>query len=268
MLEQLGHQADVAAHGRQALAAIERTAYAAVLLDCQIPEPDGYQVAAEVRRREARDGRPPVPLIALTASVMAGDRECCLASGMNDHLAKPVRLSELAAVLRRWVPSMPLAVSSPIEAAPPTEQASPEVLDPTRLAEVARLQRPGRPDLVAAIIERFQAEAPRRLDALRDAAGHGDALALGHCAHALKGDSRRIGGNEVGQLCAALEALGRSEVLDGAAELVATLGVALERLCRELQAVYHGAARGPRVSDAIPRLPDLAHSSAHLEAIE
>ena len=103
---------------------------------------------------------------------------------------------------------------------------------------------------------------------MRDAARRGDALALSHCAHALKGDSRRIGGNEVGQLCAALEALGRSEVLDGAAELVATLGVALERLCRELQAVYGGAARGPRVSDAIPRLPDLAHSWAPLQAIE
>src|SRR5439155_3768922 len=133
----------------------------------------------------------PVPVIAMTASAMRADRERCLASGMNDHLAKPVRIAELSAILARWV-------AAAGEAAPePTG-----VLDPAALAEVARLQRPGRPDLVSAIVERFRDEAPRRVEALREAIERGDAVAVSDYAHSLKGDSRRIGGTEVGQLCA------------------------------------------------------------------
>jgi HPt (histidine-containing phosphotransfer) domain-containing protein len=115
-----------------------------------------------------------------------------------------------------------------------------EVFDPAALAAVARLQRPGRGDLVAAIVERFQADAPRHLDTLREAATRGDTLALSQCAHRLKGDSRRIGGNEVGQLCAQIEALGRSGALEGASELIAALDAALQRLSGALQTVSEG----------------------------
>jgi signal transduction histidine kinase/CheY-like chemotaxis protein len=226
MLEQLGYEADLAADGRQALEAIERDGYAAVLLDCQMPEMDGFQMAAELRRREAQAGRPAVPIIAMTASAMQADRERCLASGMNDHLAKPVRMAELSAALARWV-----------AAAPEPQPPAAEVLDPAALAEVARLQRPGRPDLVAAIVERFRDEAPRRVEALREALLLGDAAALAEYAHSLKGDSRRIGGVEVGHLCAEIEALGRSGSVAEAAELVNALDAAVERLCAALQSV-------------------------------
>jgi signal transduction histidine kinase/FixJ family two-component response regulator len=226
MLEQLGYEADLATDGREALEAIEHNGYAAVLLDCQMPEMDGFQMAAELRRREAQSGRPAVPIIAMTASAMQADRERCLASGMNDHLAKPVRIAELSAMLARW-----LAV------APGPQPSAADVLDPAALAEVARLQRPGRPDLVAAIVERFREEAPRRVEALRDALLLGDAAALAEYAHSLKGDSRRIGGVEVGQLCAEIEALGRSGSVAEAAELVNALDAAVERLCAALQSV-------------------------------
>ena len=134
MLERLGYTADLVTDGRQALDAVEQTAYAAILLDCQMPEMDGYQVAEALRQREALDGRPPVPIIALTASAMSADRERCLKSGMNDHLAKPVRIAELSAMLARWAPGDAARLPQ-------------EILDPAALAEVARLQRPGRPDL-------------------------------------------------------------------------------------------------------------------------
>jgi signal transduction histidine kinase/FixJ family two-component response regulator len=226
MLEQLGYEADLATDGRQALEALERNGYAAVLLDCQMPEMDGFQMAAELRRREAQSGHPGVPIIAMTASAMPADRERCLASGMNDHLAKPVRIAELSAALARWVPA----------AAEPRPAAA-EVLDPAALAEVARLQRPGRPDLVTAIIERFRAEAPRRVEALREAVLLGDAAALAEYAHSLKGDSRRIGGVEVGHLCAEIEALGRRGAVAEASELVNALDGAMQRLCAALQSV-------------------------------
>jgi CheY-like chemotaxis protein len=226
MLEELGYEADLATDGREALEAIERGAYAAVLLDCQMPEMDGFQMAAELRRREAQSGRSPVPVIAMTASAMLADRERCLASGMNDHLAKPVRIAELSAKLERWV------------AASGEEQPAPaQVLDPAALAEVARLQRPGRPDLVNAIVTRFRDEAPRRVEALREAIDRGDAAAVRDYAHSLKGDSRRVGGTEVGQLCAEIEMLGRSGTLANASDLVTALCAAMERLCVALQSV-------------------------------
>jgi signal transduction histidine kinase/FixJ family two-component response regulator len=226
MLEQLGYEADLATDGREALEAIERGAYAAVLLDCQMPEMDGFQMAAELRRREAQSGRSPVPVIAMTASAMLADRERCLASGMNDHLAKPVRITELSAKLERWV-----------AASGETEPVPSGVLDPAALAEVARLRRPGRPDLVSAIVQRFRDEAPGRVQALREAVDRGDAGAVSDYAHSLKGDSRRIGGIEVGQLCAELEMLGRSGTLANASELVTALSAAVERLCAALQSV-------------------------------
>jgi signal transduction histidine kinase len=227
MLEQLGYEADLAANGREALEAIERGAYAAVLLDCQMPEMDGFQMATELRRREAQSGRPALPVIAMTASAMPADRERCLATGMNDHLAKPVRIAELSAKLERWVATSSAAEQVPTEV----------VLDPAALAEVARLQRPGRPDLVNSIVTRFRDEAPRRVEALREAIDRGDAAAVRDYAHSLKGDSRRIGGTEVGRLCAEIELLGRSGTLANAAELLARLSAAVERLCTALKSV-------------------------------
>jgi signal transduction histidine kinase/DNA-binding response OmpR family regulator len=215
MLEQVGYTAEVAADGREALEALERKSYAMVLLDCQMPELDGYQVAAEVRRRESREGRQPVPIVALTASAMAADRERCLAAGMNDYLAKPVRIAELAAMVERWVP---------------------QVLNAAALDGLARLQRPGRPDLLAALLDRYLTDAPRRLDALREAVERADAQAITRWAHTLKSESRQIGGSHVAQLCAEIEALGRSDMLDDAAVRVSALARALDRLYEALRA--------------------------------
>ena len=240
MLEQLGYPADVVADGRQALAALEQTPYAAVLLDCQMPEMDGYQMASELRRREARDHRKPVPVIAVTASAMAADRERCLAHGMNDHLPKPVRMAELGVLLARWVPAGALEGPQPVAPAVAGPRMAGQVLDLAALAELGRLQRPGRPDLVAAVIERFQADAPRRLAELREAAARGDAVAVRQGAHALKGDSGRLGGNQVRAVSSQIEALARHGVLDGVAELLSALAQALEQLFEALETVRTG----------------------------
>ena len=101
-LERCGFRADVAADGREALAALERNHYDAVLMDCQMPEMDGYEATAELRRREKASGRH-VPVIAMTAHAMKGDRERCLEAGMDDYISKPMRSPELAEVLARWV---------------------------------------------------------------------------------------------------------------------------------------------------------------------
>jgi PAS domain S-box-containing protein len=103
-LERCGCRVDVACDGREALEALAARRYDAVLMDCQMPEMDGYEATAELRRREQSDGRH-TPVIAMTAQAMDGDRERCLAAGMDDYVTKPMRHAELTETLRRWIPA-------------------------------------------------------------------------------------------------------------------------------------------------------------------
>lgn len=100
-LRALGYQVTVAENGREVLAAFEQASFDAVLMDCQMPEIDGWEATREIRARELDGAR--LPIIAVTGHVLEGDRERCLAAGMDDYLAKPYREKTLAAVLERWV---------------------------------------------------------------------------------------------------------------------------------------------------------------------
>jgi CheY-like chemotaxis protein len=102
MLEVLGYQADVAGNGLEALDALARCSYGVILMDCQMPEMDGFAATAEIRARE-RNGTEHLPVVAITAAAMAGEREKCLAAGMDDYVAKPIQLADLRSVLERWV---------------------------------------------------------------------------------------------------------------------------------------------------------------------
>ncbi len=103
MLEKLGYRVDVAANGIEALRALERAAYVAVLMDCQMPELDGFEATARIRAQEQATGRR-IPIIAVTTGALPGDRERCLAAGMDDHVPKPVSPDQLAAALQRSIP--------------------------------------------------------------------------------------------------------------------------------------------------------------------
>ena len=103
ILAKLGYGADVAGDGRAAVAALADAAYGAVLMDCQLPVMDGYQATAEIRRMEEGDTRR-TPIIAMTAGAIDGDREACLAAGMDDYITKPIAIAVVDQVLSRWVP--------------------------------------------------------------------------------------------------------------------------------------------------------------------
>jgi CheY-like chemotaxis protein len=103
LLEKLGCRIDVAANGQEAVTMLAQFAYDVVLMDCQMPEMDGFAATAAIRQREASTGRH-VPIIAMTANAMQGDREDCLAAGMDDYVSKPVSFDSLVAMVRKWAP--------------------------------------------------------------------------------------------------------------------------------------------------------------------
>ncbi len=111
ILSKLGHSADAVANGLEAVQANQRMAYDMILMDCQMPDMDGYQATAEIRKLESKEGH--VPIIALTANAMAGDREKCLDAGMDDFLTKPIQPKLLTETLNKWA----AAVTSKLETA-------------------------------------------------------------------------------------------------------------------------------------------------------
>jgi CheY-like chemotaxis protein len=110
-LQRLGYKADVVADGRAAIAAVRQQPYDLVFMDCQMPEIDGYEATRQIRARESNGGTPRLPIVAMTAGALAGDREACLSAGMDDYIAKPVRQDELRQILQRHLPAHLRAVA-------------------------------------------------------------------------------------------------------------------------------------------------------------
>src|SRR5262249_28224669 len=163
MLRVLGCRVEIAGNGREALDRLARERYDIIFMDCQMPEMDGYVATAELRRREGTSSRTPV--VAMTAGAMEGDRETCLAAGMDDYVTKPLEMATIGSVLRRWVPvSEGTPPPEPI-AAEDVPPESPEIamLDVERLAVLrATLGRNGSDAILAGVFGAFLADTKDR----------------------------------------------------------------------------------------------------------
>jgi CheY-like chemotaxis protein/HPt (histidine-containing phosphotransfer) domain-containing protein len=246
ILAKLGYRATGVGNGQQALDALARDAYAAVLMDCQMPEMDGFAATAEVRRLEG-SGRH-TPIIAITASAMPGERERCLAAGMDDYIAKPFRADELAAALHRWVPGA-RREGRPAPAAsesPGRQSTGPVVLDAAAFASVGGRGTDG-DGLLHEVARLFAEDTPQRLAAMRDAVATSDAERLARAAHALKGEAALIGAREMQALARELEELGREDSLGGAELVLTRLSAAYER-AREAVAAMAAAPPAERLA--------------------
>jgi PAS domain S-box-containing protein len=232
MLEKSGYRVDVVQSGREAVDAAARTRYAAVLMDCQMPELDGYAATAEIRRREGSLRR--TPIIAMTASSMEGDREACLAAGMDDYLSKPMRSGDLASTLARWMSPGPDDRSSEpspnVNGATATSGNGGSATVDLSVLEALRSEfdRAGNEALVQELVELFVAQAPERLSALQEAIARDDAGATKAAAHALKGGSASLGAVRMSALCAELEQLAAEANLESAAGPLEELEEAFE----------------------------------------
>jgi two-component system sensor histidine kinase/response regulator len=203
MLEKLGYRADVAANGVEALEALSRIRYAAVLMDVQMPEMDGYEATKEIRKREGVDRH--TPIIAMTANALEGDREKALEAGMDDYVSKPVKPEKLELVLGHWILQRE---PSEVEADPTASEEAP--LDEWALAGLRELQQEGDPDLVKELVVLFLDDAPSQLAALRGAIEEEDADSVERIAHTLKGSSGSMGAKKMAEICGELQNVGAS----------------------------------------------------------
>ena len=235
-LERAGYKADTATNGREALEALAGRSYDITLMDCQMPDMDGYQATREIRRREGRSSR--MIIIAMTAHALQGDREECLAAGMDDYITKPIRQQELTRVLERWVGSIKKTPEQTEEVRPGQAIASGDAasIDEGVLDQMRQLQSEEEPDFLASLIDLFLEDARSHLKALREAVARSDARQLADKSHSLKSSCGNLGAKKMTAICNTIEALGRANSVEGAAALVAQLEEEFSRVRRALEA--------------------------------
>jgi signal transduction histidine kinase/HPt (histidine-containing phosphotransfer) domain-containing protein/ActR/RegA family two-component response regulator len=228
MLEMLGWQVDVAVNGIEAVKACRNVHYGLVLMDNQMPEMDGITAAREVRKIELAEGKPPVPIIALTADAMQGDREKCLAAGMNDYLSKPFKVVQLREMLDRWSQDSLKSGDAPAEAPPEPEESA---IDKTAFDQFRDPAAGDSADaFVTLLIEQFQAEAALRMTALKDAVDCSDGAAIGRATHSLKGMSSTVGANRMARICDELGLLAHNATFQETPAVFAALESELTRV--------------------------------------
>ena len=211
-VHKLGYEADVAGNGLEALEALRRIPYDLVFMDCQMPEMDGFQATAEIRKLEGDNKH--TPIVAMTANALEGDREKCLLAGMDGYISKPVRIRDLEEVLARWD----------------------VVVDAAALTAIRELGGADDPGFLDGLISDFREDSSKQLEALRGAVQSGNAKALELAAHALKGSSGNMGVRRMQALCLRLESIGKSGAVEGTAGLMEALEGELVRAKAALEA--------------------------------
>src|SRR6266436_128974 len=218
ILEGLGCVVETATNGWDALERHADRKFGLIFMDCQMPEMDGYEATAEIRRRESQSHRH-TPIIALTGNVIEGARERCLAAGMDDYLAKPFTLHQMKAMLTAWSsPPTFRATRDHLALVPASLSAEP--VDYKVLDSLRQLQKQQRSDIVQQVIKLFFKGAESLLKDLERGATNHDASLLHQASHALKSVSANIGAIALSSRCKELEAMAQSGVVSDAAPIV------------------------------------------------
>jgi two-component system sensor histidine kinase/response regulator len=222
MLEALGCRVEVAGNGVQAVEAFGSGRYDLVFMDCQMPELDGFAATRRIRERESPEG-PHTPIVALTAHAMKGDREQCLAAGMDDYVSKPFSQHQLREVLERWLPSAPGDGCGEPSPLPPHQDASAPFLDQRVLQGIRALEGAGNGGLLRRVIDLYLRDSPQLLGQMAEAMRRRDGQTLRAAAHSLKSSSSHLGATRLAGMCKALEARVRDHDFQGAEKELSAL---------------------------------------------
>jgi signal transduction histidine kinase/DNA-binding response OmpR family regulator/PAS domain-containing protein len=220
VLSKLGYSADTAANGQEAIRALEKVPYDIAFMDVQMPLMDGLEATRAIRSGKTGVLNPRIPIIAMTAHALKGDREICLEAGMDDYISKPIAPRALAEAIEKWVdkaqerPATDLAPGGEVK--PP---AGPPVFD--RQALSARLM--GDADLVREIAAGFLKDMPKKLQSLKSLVDRSDARAAGRQAHAIRGAAANVGGMALSAVAGRMEEAGQAGGLEEIAALMPEL---------------------------------------------
>jgi CheY-like chemotaxis protein len=215
-------------NGLEALEALSKIAYDVVLMDCQMPEMDGYEATREIRRREGQSRH--TTIIAMTDNAIETSRERCFQSGMDDYINKPACQEDLAALLAYWTQAAPAKMDATAD-----EYALTKVIDREVIDNLRNLTKVSCPDFLSELIDLFIKDSPPRIDRMKEALAMDDSQALAVAAHALKGSSGQVGARRMHALCDIVEDLSRAGHMHGTDALVLTLEEEFHRVCLALE---------------------------------
>jgi CheY-like chemotaxis protein len=268
MLALMGCEVEVAENGRAAVELFQQGEHDVILMDVHMPEMDGFHAASAVRELEAASSAQRVVIVALTANAMSGDRERCLAAGMDDYLSKPFVRNDLEKVFKNWfevkhydeeptdqaeqaaAEDTPGEVPTPVAnievtaagaaPEPPAQVAAPEngevVIDEAALNNIRALQREGQPSILDKVINIYFQSSPDLIEKMQEALSQGEAGAelLQRSAHTLKTASANLGATRLAELCKQMEMAGREKRLDAAPALFAEISAQFPEVCEAL----------------------------------
>ena len=240
LLEKYGHTVTVASNGSEAIGALCSHEFDLVLMDVQMPEMDGLEATALIRTREEETGTH-VPIVAMTAHAMQGDRERCLGAGMDGYVAKPIRARELFGAIEQALRATPAPLAAPAAPDPPSSIDWSEAMRAVK----------GDHGLLRIVVEAALEECPQQLDGIRRAVACNDPAGLRLAAHTLKGAVRYFGEGPAYDYAYRLEVMGRERNLAGAPEVLETLETEMTRLVPELSQYLER----PEIADPAPGAP-------------
>ncbi|HEY7866185.1 MAG TPA: ATP-binding protein, partial [Psychromonas sp.] len=237
-LSGLGVDVDLAGNGVEALRRLQEQHYDLVLMDCQMPEMDGYRATELIRQGELENGSTRVPIIALTANAMLEDRQRCMSAGMDDYLSKPFSKAQIAKLLQRWLPeaSGSAAVVGPVfiakatatSAVEPAITAADAPLLTTAIEQLREMDDDGH--FFNSIIDAYLEKSPADIEQLNQGLALSDAEILRKTAHSFKSSSYNLGAYQLAELCKTLEMMGRDKNIVQAAVLCVSIDAEYRRV--------------------------------------
>jgi len=234
MLSNLRHTYQIAENGEQVLQLLQQQSFDVIMMDCQMPQMDGFAATRAVRRREAaQQSTKPVPIIAMTASAFKDDQEQCLAAGMNDFLAKPFSQTSLEQIIQFWAKWTETSAQNPMTRTKKNNAIAVPAFDPKPLEQMHAKHQD---ELLKRLIQIFDEQSTLQRQQIQAAANRSDSQQLGDTAHSLKSASAQLGLRQLAALCEQLETAALQGQIDSAA--VARLAGLCDAGCEYLRACF------------------------------
>jgi len=243
ILNNLGHSSEAVANGKEVIKALESIPYELVLMDCQMPEMDGYEATRQVRHPASKVLNRHIPIIAMTAHVMQGDRKKCLEAGMNDYLSKPVDPQALADMIEKWLPQEKTTGQKTTHE-PGKKQGNRTERDFAHMAfpvfdkEAMMKRLMDDEDLAQIVMEGFLDDMPKQIDALKGYLGTADVAGVERQAHTIKGASANVGAEALCEVAFGMEKAGKAGDLKAAKISISELEVQFERVKEAMASTF------------------------------